>query len=125
MNLGQYLEKAEALKKEIADYDKLEKLYADKKKSSQEEYLTLMSVDLLLATETDKAADCEQYNKENQCCDCETPKVQALRERMEILEEAVDYHNLWRCKKCGHYSMPDFVCHNCGYDRTEPEGENG
>lgn len=121
MKLCEYLKKAEELKKEISDCGNLIQLYTDKEKNLQEEYLRMMDIEYVPVIETDRASDCEQYNKENTCCDCETPKVKALRDRIEILEEAVEYHNLWRCEKCGHYSMPDFVCHNCGYDRSEPE----
>lgn len=71
------------------------------------------------------AKDCEQCSSNHPCCTCENLKVHTLEKRIYILQEAVDYLNLWLCPKCGHYSMPDFVCHNCGYDRSVREDLDG
>lgn len=101
MKLRQYIDKIDSLKKEIKDCGYLIELYTDKQKHLQEEYLKLMDIDL--DSENDTFED-EQY--------------------VQILQEAIDYYRLYRCPKCGHYSMPDYVCHNCGYDRSEIKEDN-
>lgn len=65
------------------------------------------------------AKDCEQYNTDHPCCTCKNLVGHTLAEKICILQEAVDYLGLWLCPKCGHYTMPDYKCHVCGYDRSE------
>ena len=35
------------------------------------------------------------------------------------LKEIVANLNLWKCKKCGCWSMQGHVCYKCGYDPSE------
>lgn len=101
MKLRQYIDKIDSLKKEIKDCGNLIELYTDKQKQLQQEYLKLMDIDLNL--ENDNIED---------------------NQHLEILKEAIQYYRLYRCPKCGHYSMPDYVCHNCGCDRSEIKEDN-
>ena len=62
-------------------------------------------------------ADCEQYNSENVCCLLCTK----LKQENKILKESLHMIGTYRCPKCGYYSLLDFKCFNCGYDKSMRE----
>ena len=75
-----------------------------------------------------EAKDCEQYNTDNPCCVCRNlsfidlkMKYNELEKENLILKEGLDYIGTWKCPKCGYYSLQDYVCHSCGFDRTMRE----
>lgn len=51
-------------------------------------------------------------------------KYESLQKTFDIVYDDLTYMNVYRCKKCGHYSMVGWVCHECGADSTEMEGDN-
>ena len=45
-------------------------------------------------------------------------EYESLEKRFNIVYDDLMYMNVYQCKKCGHYTMKDFVCHECGTDPT-------
>lgn len=70
---------------------------------------------------------CEHYKdcyfkhlqRKEQECDILRKEYQQLQERFSIIYDDLMYINVYQCKKCGHYTMKDYVCHICGTDPTE------
>lgn len=96
MKLENKIQKLQQLNKEIEDCEHLIQLYTTKKAQFQKKYDELVAEDIF---------DIEYINK--------------LQKKNEQLLEDLDYLGTWRCPKCGHYSMKDFICHVCRYDKSE------
>lgn len=71
-------------------------------------------------------ANCEQYDSENVCCSCNNLAYEKLRKENEILKESLYMIGTYKCPKCGCYSLLDYKCFNCGYDKSMREDlDNG
>lgn len=45
-------------------------------------------------------------------------RYERLEKRFNIVYDDLMYMNVYQCRKCGHYTMKDYVCHECGHDNT-------
>lgn len=51
-------------------------------------------------------------------------QYKSLGKRFDIIYDDLMYMNVYQCKKCGHYTMKGYVCHECGTDPTDKKNNN-
>lgn len=45
--------------------------------------------------------------------------LKTLKSCYDLVFDDLMYIGVWQCPKCHHFTMKDYVCHECGYDKTE------